>query len=350
MSRPPAVLRPGSAKQYEKNAAGGQKIAILLIFVPNPAVIHIKKSDGPIKTLQYQRKCQRAANSDLRTHYSASSLTADSSACAKEETLDQATLHWDPQLIVHLIWSHGKCKRTTVNPKHCIKLIPYWMTADYGSEKCTMRQLSTLFKMQSVHIVDYGEGHLPILHTSLLIWAGNWKSQRRTRKQKKDTNSRNSSSFHFQSTNHAPMYYRCRVLYSSKKPADHRPWNKTKLVQFTREICDAYRKEKDNELWGWRIFSPANSWLEVGCWIFPAHFFPQVSFPTVSPQGVIVRLLRECVYSHFAPISMLTLWKQDAFSPGAKPTSCKLRIAAVRWTRSQRPPSTCVRGKIQPRV
>ncbi len=87
-------------------------------------------------------------------------------------------------------------------------------------------------------------------------------------------------------------------------------------------------------------------WLEVGCWIFPAL----VSFPLVSPQGVIARLLRECVYSHFAPISMFTLWKRDAFSPGAKPTSCKLRIAAVRWTRSQRPPSTCVRGKIQPRV
>lgn len=144
-------------------------------------------------------------------------LTPDSSACAKEETLDQATLHWDRQLIVHLIWSHGKCKRTTVNPKHCIKWIPYWMTADYGSEKCTMRQLSTLFKMQSVHIVDYEEGHLPILHASLLIWAGNWKSQRRTRKQKKYTNSRNSSSFHFQSTNHTPMFYRRRVLYSSKK-------------------------------------------------------------------------------------------------------------------------------------
>lgn len=39
-----------------------------------------------------------------------------------------------------------------------------------------------------------------------------------------------------------------------KKTADHRPWKQTKLVQFTREICDAYRKEKDNELWRWRIF------------------------------------------------------------------------------------------------
>ncbi len=145
------------------------------------------------------------------------SLITDSSACAKEETLDQATLLWDRQLIAHLIGSHGNCKCTKVNPKHWMKWIPYWMTADYGSEKCTMRQLSTLFKMQSVHIVDYEEGHLLILHASLLIWAGNWKSQRRTRKQKKDTNSRNSSSFHFQSTNHTPIYYRRRVLYSSEK-------------------------------------------------------------------------------------------------------------------------------------
>ncbi len=114
------------------------------------------------------------------------SLITDSSACAKEETLDQATLLWDRQLIAHLIGSHGNCKCTKVNPKHWMKWIPYWMTADYGSEKCTMRQLSTLFKMQSVHIVDYEEGHLLILHASLLIWAGNWKSQRRTRKQKKD--------------------------------------------------------------------------------------------------------------------------------------------------------------------
>ncbi len=144
-------------------------------------------------------------------------LIPDSSACAKEETLDQATLLWDQQLIAHLIGSHGKCKCTKVNPKHWMKWIPYWMTADYGSEKCTMRQLSTLFKMQSVHIVDYEEGHLLILHASLLIWAGNWKSLRRTRKQKKDTNSRNSSSFHFQSTNHTPIYYRRRVLYSSEK-------------------------------------------------------------------------------------------------------------------------------------
>ncbi len=59
------------------------------------------------------------------------------------------------------------------------------MTADYGSEKCTMRQLSTLFKMQSVHIVDYEEGHLPILHASLLIWAGNWKKPKEIKESEK---------------------------------------------------------------------------------------------------------------------------------------------------------------------
>ncbi len=234
---------------------------------------------------------------------------------------------------------------TTVNPKHCIKWIPYWMTADYGSVKCTMRQLSTLFKMQSVHIVDYEEGHLPILHASLLIWAGNWKSQRRTRKQKKYTNSRNSSSFHFQSTNHTPMYYRRRVLYSSKKPADHRPWKKTKLVQFTREICDAYRKEKDNDLDGEEFFTSKFMTQCGGAGFFQLWFHSLWSHLKESLSG--------CSGNVFTPIcshQYVYTMERDAFSPGAKPTSCKLRIAAVRWTRSQRPPSTCVRGKIQPRV
>lgn len=62
----------------------------------------------------------------------------------------------------------------------------------------------------------------------------------------------------------------------------------------------------------------------------PLDFPALVLFPMVSPQGVIVRWLGECVYSHFAPISMFTLWKRDAFSPGAEPTSCQLRIAALR--------------------
>lgn len=114
----------------------------------------------------------------------------------KRETLDRTTLQREWQLIAHLIWSHVKCKHTAVNPKHCIKCIWYWMTAEYCSEKCTMRQLSTLFKMQSVDIVVY-EGHLPILHASLLIWAGNWKRQRRTRKQKKRQIQETVYPFHF---------------------------------------------------------------------------------------------------------------------------------------------------------
>lgn len=138
-------------------------------------------------------------------------------------------------------------KHTTVKPKHCIKCIWFWMTVDYCSEKCTMRQLSTLFKMHSIDMVDY-EGHLPILHASLLIWAGNWKRQRRTKKQKK----RDKFKKHF-----IPFILRVQTTYwydtAVYEPDEYgiplktsRPLTleQNKDVQFTREICDAYWTEK----------------------------------------------------------------------------------------------------------
>lgn len=123
-------------------------------------------------------------------------------------------------------------KHTTVKPKHCIKCIWFWLTVDYCSEKCAMRQLSTLFKMHSIDMVDY-EGHLPILHASLLIWAGNWKRQRRTRKQKKKRNSRNISSLSFSEYKpHIDIIQQSMNQTSTVfllKPADHWPWNRTKM-------------------------------------------------------------------------------------------------------------------------
>lgn len=233
-------------------------------------------------------------------------------------------------------------KHTTVKPKHCIKCIWFWLTVDYCSEKCAMRQLSTLFKMHSIDMVDY-EGHLPILHASLLIWAGNWKRQRRTRKQKKKRNSRNISSLSFSEYKpHIDIIQQSMNQTSTVfllKPADHWPWNRTKMYNSQeRSVMPTGQK---------KIY-----WTLTITFFSPSELLVFSSFGFI-PYGLTSRSHCQAAQGMFAlpsAFTVFTLWKRDAFSPGAfspgaKLTSCKLRIAAVRWKWSQRPPSTCVRGK-----
>lgn len=153
------------------------------------------------------------------------------------------------------------------------------MTADYSSEMCTMRQLSTLFKMQSVHIVDY-EGHLPILHASLLIWAGNWKSQRRTKKQKKRQIQETVSSFVFrvQSTHrYITAAYEPDKYCILKNRQTTNLGTKQSLFSSQERSVMLTGKKKIVNLGGKEFFTSK----------FKTDFPALVLFPMVSPQGVI---------------------------------------------------------------
>lgn len=100
------------------------------------------------------------------------------------------------------------------------------MTAEYCSEKCTMRQLSTLFKMQTLSITK-DTYQFCTLACSFEREIEKGKGEQGNRKK---TNSRNSS-----------FEYKPHIDIKTGRPPT---LEQNKDVQFTREICDAYWKEK----------------------------------------------------------------------------------------------------------